>query len=357
MAEDDYIDAELVDDKAEGGREVVHHQGDGAVTEHPGRAAFSPMSADPQALARSMQTHQENERALREWLLANLEPGRDYGAIHVVKNCDNKHNCTNPYHYSEDRLYDSGAQRVRTILGLGARYPGMKAYREAPLKGIKILDVIATCEIVDGHGNVIGEMTGAANVAKHEGDLHNTITKAQKRARVNAVNELPTVRALFKGSKTLPNGTQHGSTSSPNAADLRQSTRTRRPEPEQPGQRPAAYTGSVPTELPFKIGNAAKGMPISQLDGKLLTWMLEKLDRRPDLQQAARQELDRRRLQEPEPPAADEDVDKAFYDDPLPDLGGGTQAPPADVSRPRRRSEPSSPGGSLFDEGFGATDY
>lgn len=314
-ADRDAIDGEVVGENSREQREVVHHQGGGAVTEHHGSqapAVFNPLDAPSAAFRQEVEKRQQNYDMLREFLLSKMRRGYDYGPLHVgygSKNCRHKWNpkaCQDPAHWSQDQLFDAGAETVLTLLGLRVDYEGERGYRQSTLQGIPILDVIITAEVLDHHGAKLSKATGSENVEK-AGTLHNALQKAHKRARVQAVRALPTVRSLFKDLTTTPT-----------ADDLDASQRHRPAEARRHDSRPSAATGRIPTELPFKIGNTSKGTPIAQCDGKLLAWILEKMPHKPDLAQAARMELDRRRLQEPDmrpAPEPDSRADGTTFDE------------------------------------------
>lgn len=275
-------------------------------------ATFNPLDADPTAFRQEVEKRQANYDALLEFLKSKMRPGHDYGPVHVVKGCPDKHRCTNPAHYSANTLKDAGADTVLTLLGLGVRYKGEDGYRQATLTGVQIRDVVLTAYVVAHTGQVLSEATGAASTSEHNQDLHNTIAKAQKRARVAAVRALPTVRALFADDTT------------PDAADLASSRRMRAAEPRRhDGSGGPPKPGRQLETMP--IGKH-KGVPFSQIDGKYLTWCVENMEH-ADVVVSARAELDRRRLQEPEPPPAAPDNERVTLPD---DDEGFDDGPPLD---------------------------
>lgn len=251
-------------------------------------ATFNPLDADPERFKLEVEKRQANYDALREYLLSKMVRGHDYGPVHVIKDCPDKYrNCQNPAHYSADTLFDAGADTVLTLLGLGVDYDGEDGYRQATLRGVQIQDVMITATIVTHTGQVLAKATGSASVKEHQQSLHNTLQKAHKRARVNAVRALPTVKSLFKNLDTAITGDDMA----------------RRPPPRQDQgpepQRNAYDTGRQLETMPF---GKHKGVPFTQLDGRYLEWVLDNVEDKPDVTRAARAELDRRALQEPELP-------------------------------------------------------
>ena len=118
------IEGELVDD--EPGKDVA--------TANAGAAqVFNPLDAEPVTFKRQLENRQANYDNLREHLFGELVPGKDFGKIHVTKNCDNKYNCTNDRHFSGYTLFSPGADKLLGILGLSVGYTDLQDYKRAAL--------------------------------------------------------------------------------------------------------------------------------------------------------------------------------------------------------------------------------
>ena len=230
-----------------------------------------------------------------------LVPGKDFGKIHVTKNCDNKYNCTNDHHFSGYTLFSPGADKILGILGLSVGYPDLQDYKRAALKGMPIEEIITDAQILGHSEQVIA--TGVGACARSEiagGNLNNTIKRACKRARVDAVTRLPTISALFQDN-ILAELAAAAKRNENNAARKRTQT-VRNPYD----------TGAILEVCP--IGNEMKGKAWRDIDTEALEWIVGKVTDKPDVTRAAASELSKRtRAADPgsirssSPPASDQE--------------------------------------------------
>jgi len=175
---------------------------------------FNPLDAEPLTFSQGLQRRQDNYDSLQMHLRSVLVPGKDFGRIHVKKDCDNKWNCTNDYHFSAWTLFAPGADKILGLLGLAVHYPDMQDYKRATLKGLVIKEVIADCQVIGHNGQVIAEGAGACSREELQfGGLNAVIKRACKRARLDAVSRLPVVSALFE-SDFLAQIAQEGASNS-----------------------------------------------------------------------------------------------------------------------------------------------
>lgn len=330
---DDHLDGELVDDQ-----QLPAERRGQQLAEQRHTPPQNPFDADPAAFKQVITQRQANKQALVEWLRSNLRRGVHFGRMHVMpkKKCPDGNRCTIDWHYSGLELWAPGGDVILSLLGLATSYKGEDDYRQALLRGVAIQEIMLTAYIVNGAGQVMAEGTGSASLGEHGGSFHNALAKAQKRARLAATKRLPGVSSLFEDGDASVTGD-----------DLERSAAQQRPEREPGGRPPRSRydTGRIPETLPFKIGDAAKGTPFSQLDGKLLAWIVEKMANKPDITQAARQELDRRRLQEPEPEGPTGAPEKPQEQRSTRDV-----QPPDDDPEFSQQEAPR-PGAGLFDDG------
>lgn len=294
---DDYIEGE--DDYIEG--ELAHDEPRTAVATRTEQAVqvFNPLDHEPVAFSRGLVTRQQNYDALQSHLEGVLVKGKDYGKIHVKK-CDNKFNCTNPYHFSGWELFSPGADKILGILGLGVHYPDIGAYRTAAIEGRPIQDVLTDCHILGHSGQVIAEGTGACSRDKVEGDLNRTIKMACKRARLDAVKRLPVVSALFESDffdRTAGNDPPPSATA-----------RGQKVDPVKKWDQ-----GAVLEVCP--ISKKYKGMKWRDIPTDALQWMAENVNDKPDVLRAVTAELAKRgpattdsgSIRTPLPPSTPED--------------------------------------------------
>ena len=288
------IESELVDE--EPGKEVAPTSANaGAVP------VFNPLDAEPVAFKRQLETRQANYDNLREHLFGELVPGKDFGKIHVAKKCENKYTCTNDHHFSGFTLFSPGADKILGILGLSVHYPDLQDYKRAALKGMPIEEVITDAQILGLNEQVIA--TGVGACARSEiggGNLNNTIKRACKRARVDAVKRLPTISALFEDD-ILAELAAAAKRNDNNAARKRIQT-VRNPYD----------TGAILEVCP--IGKEMKGKAWRDIDTEALEYIVGKVTDKPDVTRAAAGELSKRNraadpgsIRSSPPPASDDE--------------------------------------------------
>lgn len=287
----DIIEGELADEQP--GRKVTTRDDKAGAVE-----VFNPLDAEPVAFTRQLQIRQDNYDNLRQHLFGVLVPGKDFGKIHVVKKCDNKYSCTNPRHWSGYELFAPGADKILGILGLAPAYPGYEDYIRAAVTGKEINDVIIKCQIVSTREQVLSDGMGACSRSEISGgNLNNTLKRACKRARVDAVKRLPTVSALFEDD-TLAQLEAAAKRNDMNSARKRTQTVKNKWD-----------TGARLEVCP--IGRDIKGKPWREIETGALEWIVAKVTDKPDIKRAAEEELSKRSsapgsssIRTPSPPAS-----------------------------------------------------
>lgn len=267
-----------------------------SVTEY--RPPANPLDADPQQFAVSIQQRGQNYATLINWLVENMVVGEDLVQVHFVKKdkCD-RHgprpygDCTpttHPHHWSDPDLSKSGAEKVCGLLGLGARFLGMEDFRRMALKGVKIQDVICTCEIFGTSREAMSEGTGACNVDEVGGNLNRAMKTAEKRAHIDAVKRLGGLSgiatAIKKRMQPLDLDRAQRGQRQPNA-----------PRPAAGDEKPRQMynTGAVLTHCP--ISKNYKGKPWRECPSDFLEWIVRECADKPDLVKAAAGELAKRK--------------------------------------------------------------
>lgn len=240
-------------------------------------AVFNPLDAQPIAFKQALQSRQENYDNLAMHLRGMLVLDKDFGQIHVMPKgkCPEPWSCTNASHYSKHQLFAAGADKVLGMLGLGTRYPGEEDLMRAAMTGKPLLEVILKCQIVDRQDQVIAEGMGACAREEMNGSLNNTVKRAAKRARVDAVMRLPSISALFETDFLAEIASKK-----PNST----SERARKVEPKH-------NTGAKLTAFPF---GKNKGVPFTELEDGFIDWGLRNLKDKPDVIAALEREHRRR---------------------------------------------------------------
>lgn len=249
---------------------------------------FNPLDANVAQFGQQLANRQDNYNQLREYLRNALVPDKDFGKIHVAKNCNNKYNCDKPGHFSPYTLFSPGSDKILSILGLGCSYDDvMQDYRRASLKGITINEIFMTARIFSSAGGEpIAEGSGACSLSERSGKINDALKIAQKRARMDAVSRLPGVSALFDEdffSSIVP---QNRPTYQPSqtAAD------------REHGAQPVSAGKEIPT-MPF---GKHKGKKWSEMTDSMLNWVVQNIKDKPDVAYSADKELQRRKLQSDE---------------------------------------------------------
>ena len=280
MSSDKIIEGEL--DESASKTEVIRYSDQSGVV-----LIGNPLDAEPVAFTRQLQTRQDNYDNLRQHLFGVLVPGKDFGKIHVVKKCDNKYTCTDPYHFSGYELFAPGADKILGILGLVPIYPGYEDYIRAAVTGKEINDVIIKCQIVGTGDQVLSEGMGACSRSEISGgNLNNTLKRACKRARVDAVKRIPTVSALFEDN-VLAELEAAAKRNQMNSARKRSQTVKNKWD-----------TGARLTVCP--IGRDIKGKLWREIETEALQWIVAKVTDKPDVIRAAVEELSKRETTPPE---------------------------------------------------------
>lgn len=258
---EDYIDGEVIREPSQA---VAVHAGAQQVK------VFNPLDHDPIQFKAALVNRQDNYDALRDHLRGVLVPGEDFGKIHVAKRSDcpdGQWKCTQRSHWSKDTLFDSGGDKILGLLGLGIAYPDIDDYRKAALNGVRIADVIMNAKVINNAGLPISEGSGAASVEQEGKSLNNAIKKAQKRARLDAINRLPGVSALFEDAAWVASiAPPKGGTAAP--------------------QRHG--TGATLLAMPF---GKHKDKPFTELEDDYLHWIIKECANKPDVFAAAEREL------------------------------------------------------------------
>lgn len=127
----------------------------------------------------------EERRILTQYITQHMVKGTDYAPIHIKKDCLNKYNCKNKYHYSKDNLTKAGAEKIKDLLKL---YPDFKRDNDTwEMAGAKPGLFCYRCILLTQAQKPAGVGLGACDVSEKNGNMNNAIKIAKKRAFVDAI--------------------------------------------------------------------------------------------------------------------------------------------------------------------------
>lgn len=148
------------------------------------------ISTDPVALmsAEDLKTQiaveTEKRKLIKEYIAKHLVRGTDYGQIHIAKNCPNKYNCKNEYHFSKDVLFKPGAEKFSSLFKLRAEFT--KDAETWEMLGSNPGTVAYLCKLFTATGVLVGEGRGIASISE-KGNANTAVKIAEKRAKMDAI--------------------------------------------------------------------------------------------------------------------------------------------------------------------------
>ena len=136
--------------------------------------ANSPLDGDFEVFSKDIERRATNKGKLIEWISSNFREDVDYGSIMIQGR------------KSKPSLLKPGAEKVISILGLTAIFPSLKDYENKVIRGEQIENILVTCKLVTGTGDVVAEGGGARSVKAERGDLNKALKMALKSAQIDA---------------------------------------------------------------------------------------------------------------------------------------------------------------------------
>ncbi|MFH1981314.1 MAG: hypothetical protein ABIL58_05700 [Pseudomonadota bacterium] len=182
----------------------------------PSLIPTAPLDMPVERFSEALERREDNRKALLRWIQSNLQIGVDYGQIHVVgkDKCrlaseGKAHECINPRHWSKPSLWKPGAEKICGMLGLIPRFPNLKEYESAALRGEDLKVIILKCELHTGSGFVAAEGSGARRVAQDNGDINKSLKMAEKSSHIDATLRVAGLSELFSQDlEDLPDQTR-----------------------------------------------------------------------------------------------------------------------------------------------------
>jgi len=248
-------------------------------------AVRSTFDLAPQQFAAGLNRRKKNRKALITWIQEELVEGTDWGRIHVVKKeqCSDGKYCQNPYHFSKPSLWKPGAEKIVGMMGLKSSWPNLARYEDAVLEGKEIAQLLLRCELVNDSGLVVSTGIGARALQADYGDLNKAFKMAKKSALVDAVLNCAGLSEIF---------TQDVEDMDPEKIDPGAQ------DPFNPTAEPTAEHFPTRNQKPVAthcpIGKEWKGQPWEIVDEGFIDWIIERIDDKPDILEAAKKEKIRR---------------------------------------------------------------
>ena len=238
----------------------------------------SALDIKPSIFKAGLDRRKKNRDALIEHIRQSLVEGTDFGRLHVVKRdkCDKGKWCDNDYHFSKPSLWKAGAEKISGILGLRVSWPTLRAYEERIIRGETIVEILIRCEFLNSDGVIIAEGIGGRSVGE-DGNLNKAFKMAKKSGQIDAVLNVGGLSEVF---------TQ-------DLEDMDIDELTDR-DPYQPGEdrvESAIPRNQKPLETHCPIGKDWKGVPWGEVDDGFLSWIVSKIDDKPDLIERVQREI------------------------------------------------------------------
>lgn len=238
----------------------------------------SALDIKPSLFKAGLERRKKNRDTLIEHIRQSLVEGTDFGRLHVVKKdvCDKGKWCDNDYHFSKPSLWKAGAEKIAGILGLRVSWPALRDYEARIVQGEKIDQIALHCILMSAESVVVAEGVGARRVGE-DGNLNKALKMAKKSGQIDAVLNVGGLSEVF---------TQDLEDMDPEDIGDR--------DPYQPGEdrvESAIPRNQKPLETHCPIGKDWKGVPWEEVDDGMLSWILEKIDDKPDLIERVKREV------------------------------------------------------------------
>ena len=238
---------------------------------------------DPRQFKAGLKRRKKNRDALMEWIKEALVEGTDWGRLHVVKRdkCNKGKYCDNQYHFSKPSLWKPGAEKIVGMMNLRAEYPAADEWLKKILKGDQLNQIGFVCNLVNKDGAIVSSGVGMRQLNNDDGDANKAFKMAKKSALIDAVLGAGGLSEVF---------TQDVEDMDPDKIGAQ--------DPYNPSEEPSgehfANKPANPISTHCPIGKEWKGKPWGQVDDGFLSWIILKVDDKPELVAAATAELGKR---------------------------------------------------------------
>jgi hypothetical protein len=243
----------------------------------------SALDIKPSLFKAGLDRRKKNRDALIDHIRDALVEGTDFGRIHVMPKdrCPDGAFCANAYHFSKPSLWKAGAEKIAGILGLRVTWPTLRLYEDRIIRGDNVTQILLRCELLNSDGVIIAEGIGGRDVGD---DLNKALKMAKKSGQIDAVLNVGGLSEVF---------TQ-------DLEDMDPEKLAGQRDPFQPGEErveSAIPRNAKPLSSHCPIGKDWKGVPWAEVDAGFLSWIIEKIDDKPDLRDRALKELESRSVE------------------------------------------------------------
>jgi hypothetical protein len=240
----------------------------------------------PQQFKAGLDRRKKNRDALMTWIRESLVEGTDWGRIHVVKRdvCDAGKWCSNAYHFSKPSLWKAGAEKIAGMMGLRPTWPNLDEEIDRIREGAKI--IILKAQLLDLGGSTVSEGIGARGLDQDNNDVNKSLKMAKKSSLIDAVLNAGGLSEVFTQDVEDMKPEDFGD----GGADPYQ-----KGEDRIDSAMPAHSGKPLSSHCP--IGKEWRNVPWEEVDEGFLSWILEKIDDKPELVARARKELESRSVE------------------------------------------------------------
>lgn len=145
----------------------------------------NPMDLPTEMFTAGLDRRKQNRAALLGWVRNALVNSVDFGCIKIKGRM------------SRPSLWKPGAEKICGMLGVTIRYPSLKEYEQAAMKGATLKQIIIRCEILDRAGSVITDGVGARSLSQDNGDINKSLKMACKSAHIDATLRMAGLSEVF----------------------------------------------------------------------------------------------------------------------------------------------------------------
>lgn len=140
----------------------------------------------PNQLREQVKIETKKRMIITNYIKQHMVEGVDYGKIHINKDCRDKKNCKEKWHWSKDTLFKPGAEKFCSLFRYKAEY--CKDADTWEMLGSIPGTIALICKLYTSESNIIvGEGRGICSVKEKDGNANVAVKICEKRAKINAV--------------------------------------------------------------------------------------------------------------------------------------------------------------------------
>lgn len=148
--------------------------------------AVTPMEMATHDLAIVMKEETEKRKLVMDFIANHMKAGVDFGKIHIAKDCPNKYNCSNSYHFSKPSLFKPGSEKFMSLFKITAQFE--KDTDTWEMAGSEAGVFAYKCRLLDSRKRMVGEGRGVYKLSESRNpNINSAVKLAEKRAQIDAV--------------------------------------------------------------------------------------------------------------------------------------------------------------------------